>query len=69
MRVSYRLRKFQAARNTETQPRMIWCKWFRSQSQAQEFAIADSCTKIEWKGKAVVTENHMYDIKEFNIVV
>lgn len=67
MIVEHRLRKFASAEEGDALPRMIWCKWFKTKQEAQEFAAADSDSDVVWIGMAALSEEHTYDIKRFEV--
>lgn len=69
MIVEHRLRKFATIESDDVPPRMIWCRWFKTKTEAQEFAAADSATEVVWIGMAALSEEHTYDIKRFEVIV
>lgn len=67
MPIAHRLRKFATAEQPNDQPRMIWCRWFRTKSQAQDYAAADCADQVIWIGDAALSEDCTYDIKRFEV--
>jgi hypothetical protein len=67
MVVAYRLRKFAVAESADAVPLMIWCRWFRTNTQAQDYAVADCKGQVLWIGNSAMSEDHTYDLKRFEI--
>lgn len=69
MIVEYRLRKFDTVEmDGEPVNRLLWVKWFRTDTLAREFAGIDSASDVVWIGDSALTEEYTYDVKRFEVV-
>lgn len=68
MIAEYRLRKFGTTEmDGELVPRLVWVKYFKTETLAKEFAIVESPIEVLWIGDAALSEEYTYDVKRIEV--